>query len=64
MQTAKPTIPFRYDHYDIELDVIGERTLAITVIDSLARIEFHEKELQLETIGTNTLLKAFDRSKK
>jgi hypothetical protein len=63
METAKPSINYRYGQYDIELTLFGERKLSITVIDTLERLEYFEKDVVLEAIGANTLVKAFEQTK-
>jgi hypothetical protein len=47
----------------VEIDVLGERKLALTIIDSLTRAEFYASEVQLKSIGTNTVIKALERVK-
>jgi hypothetical protein len=43
---------------------MGERRLAISIIDSSTKSEYYEKDLTLEQIGVSTLIKAFEKSKK
>lgn len=64
MESAKQQLLFKHFSYEIEIVPMGERKLAITIIDSSSKSEFFEKELVLEQIGVSTLIKAFEKSKK
>ena len=63
MQTAKPTANFRYGPYDIELLIFNDRKLSLNIIDTLERVEYQEKEAVLETISSNTIIKALEQAK-
>ena len=63
METAKQSQHYRYGNYDLDLVVFGERKLSMSVIDNVSRVEYHEKDILLETIGVNTLMKALEKTK-
>mgnify|MGYP000923749948 CR=1 FL=1 len=63
METAKPTHNYRYDDFDLDLAISGERKLSITIIDSGSKAEYYEKDVMLIHIGVNTLIKALLRDK-
>lgn len=47
METAKPSLSYRYNHYDIDLTVFAERKLTMTIVDTIERIEYYEKDIAL-----------------
>ena len=63
METVKPTVNFRYGPYDIELLIFNDRKLSLNIIDTLGRVEYQEKEVVLETISANTIIKALEKTK-
>lgn len=38
MESVKPSVSYRFNHYDIELAVYGERKLSMTVVDTIERV--------------------------
>lgn len=64
METAKPINAFKHEHYDIEIDIQGEKKLSLTITDAITRNEFYEKDIELTNVGVNTLIKAFEKTKK
>jgi hypothetical protein len=45
METAKPLIYFKHENYDVEIDVINERKVTLTVTDNTSRIEFSARDI-------------------
>lgn len=58
MESVKGSQQYKFDHFDVFITVFSENKLEITVLDPFEKLEFHEKLLALQNIGTATLLKA------
>ena len=43
MESAKPANSFKYDHYDIDLHLMGEQKLGLTILDSISTLNTKKK---------------------
>ena len=47
----------------MDLQIFGEQKMAVIVLDNTGNAEYYEKELVLENIGCNTVIKALEKGK-
>ena len=58
MESAKGQLNYKFEQFQVSVTPYNEKKVSICVIDPFERLIFKDPMLELNNIGTNTLLKA------